>query len=78
MLVLVGFNLPTTMGITQWSESKFNDDYTTAIVYKQNSKVVYHVSLFDNRQTVEIKINDKTLLSFTDIMLDNNNLGTLL
>ena len=62
------------MDLTEWGNYHFYDKNTKAIVYKKNSKSEYHISLFDKYQKVVLKIGNKTLISFTDSLLDVNNL----
>lgn len=68
-----GYNLPNTMDLTLWGEYHFLDD-NNVIVYKKSSQLEYHIELFDNYQEVEVMLDDKTILSFTDTMLDKNDL----
>nr|QWO71399.1 DNA polymerase [Lyophyllum semitale] len=69
-----GFNLPATMDITKWGACHFYNNYKNAIVYKTKSKSEYVISLFDNYQIVELKIENHTIISFKDSMIDANNL----
>ena len=71
-----GFNLPCTMDLFEWGKCDFNLDYTEAIIYKKQSKGVYFVKLYEKHTEVELKINDFTVLKFTDILQDQNNLDT--
>jgi hypothetical protein len=71
---LLGYNLPTSMELTTWGEYLLTSACTSARVYKPNSKAIYHIKLFDTYQEVELKSDDKTLLTFKDIMLDPGNL----
>ena len=43
-----GYNLPNTMDLTLWGDYIFKNDFSSAIVYKPHSKVIYHISLFEN------------------------------
>lgn len=69
-----GFNLPNTMDITEWGVSHIYNNYINAIVYKNNSKCEYHITLYERSQDVEMKIGNKIILKFTDSMNDNTNL----
>ena len=73
---LLGYNLPSTMDITEWGNIHFYRNYTKAIVFKLNSKIEYHVSLYSTYQVIELKIDDKLLLTFTDYIKDVNNLSS--
>lgn len=64
------------MVITKWGYCDFYSNYTEAIIYKKLSKGEYHVKLFDNYILVDYMLDNKIVLSFTDIMLDCNNLST--
>lgn len=64
-----GYNLPNTMDFTLWGNCHFLDD-NNAIVYKHSSQLEYHIELSENSQEVEVMLDDKTLLSFKDTMLD--------
>ncbi len=74
-----GHNLPATMDIEIWGDVQFISE-TKAIVYKKGSNREYHVEYFFNNteryQTVELKLEDNTLLSFKDILNDKSNLST--
>ena len=72
-----GYNLPTTMDFTQWGEIIHESDSSTFyIIEKMNSKAFYLISVYDNYITVDLKLKNKTLLSFTDTMTDKENLST--
>lgn len=70
-----GFNLPTTMDINIWGNVYYKNS-SLVIINKLNSKLEYHVSFFTNYNLIELKINDKILLKFKDIINDNNDLST--
>lgn len=70
-----GYNLPAIMDITKWGNYQFISD-TKAIIYKKSSHLEYHVELFDNYQLVELKLNDKIVLTFKDTMNDKDNLSS--
>lgn len=70
-----GYKLPTTMDITKWGPYQFIFDNKT-IIYKPSSLLEYHIELFDNYQLIELKLNDKVLLTFKDTMNDKSNLST--
>lgn len=72
-----GFKLPTTLDITRWAGNvQFNDDYSKATVYINNSPKVYQVSLFENYQVVKLIINNDVLVEFTDTVNNVNDLST--
>nr|AWA82154.1 hypothetical protein [Cantharellus cibarius] len=71
-----GYDIPNTMDLTQWGEYKFSPNYHSAIIKKYKSKAYYSVVLKDREQLVELKINDKILLSFIDKMSNNNDLSS--
>lgn len=48
----------------KWGEIHFYKNYTKAIVYKPNSNREYHINIFDNHILVDLKIENKILLSF--------------
>jgi len=50
-----GYKLPNTMDLTLWGDYIFTKDYSSAIVYKPNSEAIYHITLFDDHQLVELK-----------------------
>jgi hypothetical protein len=64
------------MDLTVWGEYVLTSACTSAIVYKPKSKATYHITLFDPYQEVELKSEDKTLLTFKDIKLDPGNLSS--
>lgn len=74
-----GYKLPNTMDLTLWGVYIFTNFvffFTSAIVYKPNSKAIYHITLFDNYQLVELKLGDKVIIKFKDIIIEPNNLGS--
>jgi hypothetical protein len=75
---LMGYNLPATMDCfaTEWGQVHFYNNYSKAIVYKLNSKLEYHINLFSNYQEVDLKIENKVILSFKDFIKDIGNLST--
>ncbi len=66
------------MDITTWGVCDFSSDFSEAIIYKKKSKGVYHVKLYETYLDVDLKINNKIVLSFKDTLNDSNNLGSLL
>lgn len=71
-----GYELPNTMDCTQWGEYKFTYNYLSAIIKKPNSKAYYSVIFKEKEQIVELKIGDKTLLTFIDKMDNYNDLSS--
>lgn len=74
------FNIPATMDIETWGDVHFISD-TKAIIYKKGSHSEYHVEFFNDvvlgrYQLVDLKLEDKILLSFKDIINDKSNLST--
>lgn len=72
---IYGNNLPNTMDLTEWGNNVYLND-KNVLVYKPLSKIVYHILLLNNYQKVEVKIKNKTLISFTDSMQDAHDLST--
>lgn len=64
------------MYFTNWGLCNFTSDYSSALLHKENSKFIYNISIFDNYTNVEMKLNNKILLTFTDNIIDVNNLST--
>lgn len=64
-----GYSLPNTMDFTTWGDCHFLSD-SKIIVYKRNSKLEFYIELSENYQEVELRFDDKVLLSFKDTMLD--------
>ena len=54
-LILKDKKLPNTMDLTLWGDYIFTKDNSSAIVYKPNSEAIYHITLFDDHQLVELK-----------------------
>src|SRR5216683_1400428 len=71
------YKLPNTMDLTFLGDYMFTNDYTSAIVYKPNSKAIYHITLFDSYQLVELKLDNKIIIIFKDIIIDSNNLNSI-
>jgi len=65
-----GFKLPNSMDLFEWGKCDFILVYTEAIIYKKHSKGggVYYVKIYEKHIEVEIKINDLTVLKFTDLL----------
>lgn len=70
-----GYNLPSTMDINSWGNCHFLSE-GKAIVFKPSSSLIYHVELFNNYQLVELKLNDKILLTFKDTMNHRSDLSS--
>jgi hypothetical protein len=60
------------MDYNKWGSTHIYNDFKNAIVYKSNRE--YHISIFDNYNLIDIKIDNKIILSFKDIKLDVNDL----
>ena len=72
-----GYDLPNTMDCTEWGEKyQFSSNYLVATVQKHKSHAYYHIIFKEREQLVELKIQNKILLTFTDKMDDNNDLST--
>jgi hypothetical protein len=69
------YNLPNTTDINKWGEVYYLNK-REALVYKFNSIAEYHVKIEDKILQVDYKIKDKTIFSFTDELLEINNLET--
>ena len=77
LLNVGSYNSPMTMDLFYWGGVDFVLDGNEAIVYKRNSSAMYYVKFINNnKMQVEYKIKNKTLITFTDELLDINNLGT--
>ena len=70
------FNFPQTMDLFQWGDVQFILDNKEAIVYKHHSSAQYHVKFDKHTMIVKYVLNNKPLITFTDELLDINNLGT--
>lgn len=73
--------LPSTMDWSEWGKYKYiSDNYV--LVFKPKSTLEYHIQMFDNYHTVELRHmkiknkNNNILVSFTEKMNDKDNLGT--
>lgn len=71
-----GLDLPNTMNLDKWGYVHYYNGKLNAIVYKTNSKLEYHVNIFDSYHEVELKNGDKVVVIFKDIKLDGNDLTT--
>ena len=77
LLNIGAYNFPMTMDLFEWGGVDFVLDDKEAIVYKRYSSAIYHVKfLKNNKMQVQYRIKNKTLITFTDELLDINNLGT--
>lgn len=71
-----GNNLPCTMDFSNWGNTHIYNDYSKAIVFKSKTNSEYHISIYDNYTLVDLKCENKVILSFKDSMLDVNDLST--
>jgi hypothetical protein len=69
------YKLPSNMDFHLWGYPHYLDA-TNVIVYKKNSNLEYHIKIFDKYQEVELKLDEKILLSFKDTMNDISDLST--
>ena len=75
-LLRVGsLNFPQTMDINEWGDVQYILNDKEAIVLKYKSKARYLIKFFDHKMIVKYVINNKTIITFTDELLDINNLG---
>ena len=63
------------MDFSKWGEVIFQKD-TFALVSKINSKFKYHINIFDKYFNVSLKFKDKTILEFTDTILETGKLNS--
>src|SRR5271156_660750 len=70
-----GFNLPNTMDFSKWGKVIFHTD-TFALVSKMNSKFKYHINIFDSYLSVFLKYKDKSILEFTDTIIEKGKLNS--
>lgn len=75
-LVIGNYKIPQTMDLYQWGDVQFILNYSEAIVYKFKSKAQYNVTFDKYTQKVKYNLEGKTLLEFTDVLTDVNNLGS--
>jgi len=60
------------MDNTKWGTTHFYSNHTRAIVYIPKSNREYHIWLFKSHTLVDLKIENKILLSFKDTILNEN------
>jgi hypothetical protein len=72
-----GYNLPCTMDFSNWGTLIFESD-TFAQVKKLNSNSIYHINIFEKELKVNLKIKDKTILEFTDKILEKGKLNSFI
>lgn len=70
-----GHNLPRTMDFTQWGKVLFMSD-TRAQVQKTNSHSIYDIEILDKELKVTLKIKDRVILEFRDIIIEKGKLGS--
>ena len=68
-----GYDLPSTMNYKLWGILVGS---TPVIVYKPKSKLEYHIEVTSWKQVVSLYSGDHLVLTFTDILLDVNDLST--
>ena len=74
--IIGNYSIPQTMDLYQWGDVQFILNDSEAIVFKFKSKAQYHVTFSKHLMTVKYVLDGKTLLEFTDELLDINNLGS--
>ena len=72
-----GFNLPKTMDYLNWGkiESESSSSY---IIKKHNSKLYYHINIFENYLSIDLKIKDKIIFKFTDTLIEKGKLDSFI
>lgn len=70
-----GLNFPNTMDFSLWGNCHFISE-TQALVYKKASNLIYHVEMFDKFQEVEVKLDEKIIIKFRDILKNKGDLST--
>ena len=80
LLKFGSFNFPKTMDLFEQGNVDFlrlrrNND-KDAIVYKTHSNAQYRISFYEHSFFVDYTLNNKSLVTFTDELLDTDNLGT--
>nr|WVH37940.1 DNA polymerase [Dichomitus squalens] len=72
------YNFPVTMDLFEWGGVDFILNDKEAIVFKKHSHSVYHIRFIENthKMVVEYRKSNRVIVSFTDELLDVNNLGT--
>jgi hypothetical protein len=63
------------MDYCKWGEIIFETD-TSAIIKNYNDSYFYYIKIFENYLLTEVKINNKTIFNFKDIMNDKENLSS--
>lgn len=72
-----GFNLPITMDFFEWGKVIVQSE-SFALVKKHNSKINYHIEILDKYLNVSLKIKDKSILEFTDTILETGKLNSFI
>nr|QWO71398.1 DNA polymerase [Termitomyces sp. T32] len=72
-----GYSLPSTMDYSEWGEVISESD-TSAIVKKAKSSLNYHIQISNTELKVEVKVKDKTILEFIDILLEKGKLNSFI
>lgn len=74
-----GYSLPSTMDYSKWGELISECD-TLVIVKKEKSSLIYHIQISNTEPElrVEVKFKDKTILEFTDILLEKGKLNSFI
>lgn len=72
-----GYNLPSTMDFSNWGTLIFESD-TFAQIKKLNSNSVYNINILDKELKVNLKVKDKSILEFTDKILEKGKLNSFI
>lgn len=78
LLKIGTYNFPTTMNIFDWGGVDFILGDKEQIVYRKYSNAVYHIKFINktHKMVVEYRKENRIIVTFTDELLDINNLGT--
>ena len=72
-----GYHLPNTMDFTEWGII-INQTDSFAKVKKVNSNSNYYINIYDDHLKVNLKLNDRILLEFTDILIEKDKLNSFI
>lgn len=70
-----GYNLPKTMDYSKWGLI-ISETTSFCIVKKQNSKLYYHINIYENYLSVDLNFKDKTIFKFTDTLIEKGKLDS--
>lgn len=72
-----GYDLPLTMDYKSWGDIIYNKD-NFIIIQKEDSKIKYYITKYDNYNEIDLMINNKIILSIKDDKSNEKDLNSFI